>query len=210
MATGVLHPRGMSGTGPISIRGPEAKKYLQSILINSLEKFPVGSMKHAVMCTEDGLISAHGIIERKAEDHFESFAGGPPGPSLDTAAPFEVEIKRLDHYLFQIAGPTSLQVLEKAAGENLRDVRFLRFRDTRIKGIKTEVGRIGMTGGLAYELHGPIEEGPRSMTRCIRPAWNSVSSGSDGVPISSITSRAAFRSTPGPSLGPLPHRFGSS
>lgn len=151
---------GLSGTGPISIRGPEAKKYLQSILINSLEKFPVGSMKHAVMCTEDGLISAHGIIERKAEDHFESFAGGPPGPSLDTAAPFEVEIKRLDHYLFQIAGPTSLQVLEKAAGENLRDVRFLRFRDTRIKGIKTEVGRIGMTGGLAYELHGPIEEGP--------------------------------------------------
>jgi hypothetical protein len=29
-------------------------------------------MKHAVMCTEDGLIAAHGIIERKAEDEFES------------------------------------------------------------------------------------------------------------------------------------------
>lgn len=151
---------GLSGTGPISIRGPEAKKYLQSILINSLEKFPIGSMKHAVMCTEDGLIAAHGIVERKADDHFESFAGGPPGPHLDTAAPFDVEVKRLDHYLFQIAGPTSLQVLEKATGGSLRDVRFLRFRDTYINGIRTEVGRIGMTGGLAYELHGPIEEGP--------------------------------------------------
>src|SRR5215472_14303687 len=60
---------GLSSTGPISIKGAEAKKYLQGLLINSLEKFPVGSMKHAVMCNEEGFIVAHGIIERKAEDH---------------------------------------------------------------------------------------------------------------------------------------------
>ena len=46
MAMGCYIHAGLSGTGPISIRGPAAKKYLQSILINSLEKFPVGSMKH--------------------------------------------------------------------------------------------------------------------------------------------------------------------
>jgi glycine cleavage system aminomethyltransferase T len=158
--TGCYIHAGLSSTGPVSIKGPEARKYLQGIVINSLEKFPVGSMKHGVMCTEDGLIAAHGIIERKGEDHFESFAGGPPGPVANAEVPFDVEIKRLDHYLFQIAGPTSLQVLEKATGESLRDVRFLRFRDTRINGVRTEVGRIGMTGGLAYELHGPIEDGP--------------------------------------------------
>ena len=91
---------------------------------------------------------------------FRSFAGGPPGLYFSPEVPFDVEIKRLDHYLFQIAGPTSLQVLEKAAGESLRDVKFLRFRNTRINGIRTEIARIGMTGGLAYELHGPAEEGP--------------------------------------------------
>lgn len=151
---------GLSRGGPISIKGPEAKRYLQSILINSLARFPVGSMKHGVMCTDDGLIAAHGIIECKSEDHFELFAGGPPGLFFSPEVPFDVEIKRLDHYLFQIAGPTSLQVLEKATGENLRDVKFLRFRNTRINGIRTEIARIGMTGGLAYELHGPAEEGP--------------------------------------------------
>jgi glycine cleavage system aminomethyltransferase T len=158
--TGCYIHAGLSRTGPLSMKGPEAAKYLQSILINSLEKFPVGSMKHAVMCTEDGLIAAHGIVERKGEDHFESFAGGPPGLAPKFEIPFDVEIKRLDHYLFQIAGPKSLQVLEKVAGESLGDLKFLRFRDTRINGVKTEVARIGMTGGLAYELHGPIEEGP--------------------------------------------------
>ena len=117
-------------------------------------------MKHGVMCAEDGLIAAHGIIERKGEDHFESFAGGPPGLLFRPDVPFDVEIKRLDNYLFQIAGPTSLTVLEKATGEGLRDVKFLRFRDTSINGVRTEIARIGMTGGLAYELHGPVEDGP--------------------------------------------------
>jgi len=158
--TGCYIHAGLSSTGPVSIKGPDAKKYLQGLLINSLERFPVGSMKHAVMCNEAGLIAAHGIIERKGEDHFESFAGGPPGTSPPANVPFDVEIKRLDHYLFQIAGPKSLQVLERATGENLRDIRFLRFRDSRINGIRTEVARIGMTGNLAYELHGPITDGP--------------------------------------------------
>ena len=140
---------GLSSTGPISIKGPDAEKYLQGILINSLKKFPIGSMKHGVMCSEAGLIAAHGIIERKSEDHFQSWAGGPPGARIVDRVPFDVEIKRLDYYLFQIAGPTSLKVLEKVTGESLRDVGFLCFRDTRINGITCEIGRIGMTGGLA-------------------------------------------------------------
>jgi glycine cleavage system aminomethyltransferase T len=158
--TGCYIHAGLSSTGPVSIKGPEAKKYLQSIVINSLANFPIGSMKHGVMCTEDGLTVAHGIIERKGENHFESFAGGPPGANPNTEVPFDAEIRKLDHYLFQIAGPTSLQVLEKVTGESLRDIRFLHFRDSHINGVKTQVGRIGMTGNLAYELHGPIEDGP--------------------------------------------------
>lgn len=158
--TGCYIHAGLSRTGPVSIRGPEAWKYLQGLLINSLAKFPIGSMKHAVMCSEEGLIAAHGVLARRAEDHFHSFAGGPPGPNPKARVPFDVEIKRLDHYLFQIAGPTSLQVLEKATGESLRDIRFLRFRDTQINGIRTEIARVGMAGSLAYELHGPTEEGP--------------------------------------------------
>ena len=38
--------------------------------------------------------------------------------------------------------------------------QFLRFRDAKIDGTTVEVGRIGMSGNLAYELRGPIEDGP--------------------------------------------------
>jgi hypothetical protein len=117
-------------------------------------------MKHAVMCTEDGVIAAHGIVERKAEDEFESFAGGPPGQLAPAEPPPGVEMRRLNQYLFQIAGPKTLHVLEKATGERLRDIGFLSFRDSTINGMKMEVARIGMTGNPAYELHVPIQEGP--------------------------------------------------
>lgn len=149
---------GLSRTGPTTISGPGAAEWLQSQVINSFGTFPVGSMKHAVMCNDDGLIVAHGIVERQAEDRFESFAGGPPGRVAPADLPDGVTIGRLDHYLFQIAGPTSLEVLERVTGESLRDVGFLRFRPTTVQGIPTEVGRIGMTGNLAYELHGPMAD----------------------------------------------------
>jgi len=70
----------------------------------------------------------------------------------------DVEIEVQNGYLFQIAGPTSLSVLEKATGESLRDLGFLRFRQTSVAGIPCEVARLGMTGGLAYELHGPMSD----------------------------------------------------
>ena len=152
---------GLSATGPLSLKGPDAEKFLESLCINSFAKFPIGSMKHAVMCNDDGLIAAHGITERKAEDEFEFFAA-PPWPVQRLAGTsYRVEARTRSDYLYQIAGPTSLKTLEKVTGDSLRDIRFLRFRESQIDGTKVEVARIGMSGNLAYELHGPIEDGPK-------------------------------------------------
>ena len=63
-------------------------------------------------------------------------------------------------YLFQIAGPTSLETLERATGESLRDIGSCAPAQAKINGTTVEVGRIGMSGNLAYELRGPIEDGP--------------------------------------------------
>ena len=73
---------------------------------------------------------------------------------------FDVEIDPSPAYLTQIAGPTSLEALERAADESLRDIGFLRFRDVTIAGRTVELGRIGMSGNLAYEVRGPLEDGP--------------------------------------------------
>jgi vanillate/3-O-methylgallate O-demethylase len=152
---------GLSNTGPISLKGPDAEKFLASLCINSFARFPVGSMKHAVMCNEEGLIANHAITERKAEDEFEVFAGTPWPLQQLGGTSYKVKAHRRNDYLFQIAGPTSLKTLEAATRDNLKDIRFLRFRDSHIDGTKVEVARIGMSGNLAYELHGPVEDGPK-------------------------------------------------
>jgi len=159
--TGCYIHGGLSGRGSqVRYRGRQAAEFLASICINNFSRFRPGAAKHAVMCTDKGLIAAHGVLQRIADDEFRLFASGPWAPYMHSKTRFDVEQVVEDRYLFQVAGPTSLQVLETATGESLRDIGFLRFRDSKIGGKSVQVMRIGMAGTLAYELHGPTSDGP--------------------------------------------------
>jgi vanillate/3-O-methylgallate O-demethylase len=143
----------------MNFSGPDVIKFFESICVNNFKEFPVGSMKHAVMCLENGLIASHGILQRNDEYDVRSYAGGPWPIYKAVTSGMRVEITTPRCYLFQVAGPTCLQTLERACGESLEDIRFLRFRNAKIAGKDVEIGRIGMSGNLAYEVRGPIEEG---------------------------------------------------
>jgi glycine cleavage system aminomethyltransferase T len=152
---------GLSGRGgQVRYQGRDAAAFLESICINNFTRFRPGTAKHAVMCTPKGLIAAHGVLQRMADDDFRLFASGPWAPYMHSKTGLEVEQTVEDRFLFQVAGPTSLQTLEAATGESLRDIGFLRFRDSQIGGKTVQVMRIGMAGTLAYELHGSSEDGP--------------------------------------------------
>jgi vanillate/3-O-methylgallate O-demethylase len=151
---------GLSGPAQFVYRGGQAAEFLSSICVNNFTRFAVGAAKHAVMCTEGGLIAGHGVLQRREQNDFRIFVCSRWPLYMHSQTKFDVEQKIENNYLFQVAGPTSLQTLEAATGENLRDIRFLRFRNAKIAGKSVEVMRIGMAGSLAYELHGPIEDGP--------------------------------------------------
>jgi glycine cleavage system aminomethyltransferase T len=158
--TGCYIHGGLSNT-QTTFRGPDLKEFFSSIAVNGFETFEVGSMKHSIYCNEDGLITAHAILQRNDEHEYRYFAG-QPWPHyqlLSSGGKFRVEMEPTPAYLFQIAGPTSLETLERATDEDLRDIGFLRFRQAKIGGKAVEVGRIGMSGNLAYELRGPLDEG---------------------------------------------------
>jgi glycine cleavage system aminomethyltransferase T len=159
--TGCYIHGGLSNTQTV-FRGPDVKEFFSSIAVNSFETFEVGSMKHSIYCTDEGLITAHAILQRNGDEEYRYFAGQPwPHYQLVRAGGrFRVEMEPSPAYLFQIAGPTSLDVLERVTDESLRDIGFLRFRDAKIGDKTVEVGRIGMSGNLAYELRGPLDEGP--------------------------------------------------
>jgi vanillate/3-O-methylgallate O-demethylase len=63
-----------------------------------------------------------------------------------------------------VAGPKSLQILERFTGESLRSLPFLGIQRIQVPeidaAVEIELSRIGMSGTLAYEVRGPLEHGP--------------------------------------------------
>jgi glycine cleavage system aminomethyltransferase T len=151
---------GLSGPGQIRYFGKDVVTFLEGIFVNNFSRFKVGVAKHAIACNEDGLIVGHGVLERLAEEEFRIFVHGLWTPYQFSKTSLDVQQEFQNNYLFQIAGPESQAVLRAASGEDLSDVGFLRFREVTVAGKRCEIMRIGMAGTLAYELHGPIEEGP--------------------------------------------------
>lgn len=153
---------GLNGPMEITFRGPEAQKFLSSVSINNCFRWQIGMSKHLVMCDENGLIATHGLTLRDSEDSFRHFASLPWPVYMIGSAGMDVEVSLREIFILQIAGPTSLQVLEQVTDEALRDINFLAARRTQVAGIdaEIEVSRIGMVGNLAYELRGPLEYGP--------------------------------------------------
>jgi len=143
-------------------RGPDAQRLLSTVSINNCYKWPIGMAKHLVMCDENGLVANHGLVIRDSEDCFRESACIPWAAYQLDKLGLDVEVSTREVFIFQIAGPNSLQVLEKVTGESLRDVKFLATRRTQIPSIDAdiEITRIGMAGNLAYELRGPLDVGP--------------------------------------------------
>lgn len=160
--TGCYIHGGLSGPQEQTFRGPDAQKFLSSLVINNVYNWPIGTSKHLVLCDKDGLVATHGLATRDSEDSFRQFACAPLAffHAQNSNLNFKASVRQI--FIFQIAGPTSLQVLERVTGEDLRDVKFLLVRPVKIAGfdVEIEISRIGMAGNLAYELRGPLEAGP--------------------------------------------------
>lgn len=153
---------GLSGIEE-TFKGPDVAKLLSDCSINNVYKWKSGKCKHLVALTPDGLVANHALFFKDGEDAFRTTAGcSVPYLMALESGNYNVEYTKKRAFIFQFSGPLSLTILEKATQTNLHDVKFLEFRPVRIPGIDTqlEICRIGMSGTLAYEIHGYDGFGP--------------------------------------------------
>ncbi|WP_353987273.1 hypothetical protein [Ruicaihuangia caeni] len=151
----------LHGGSPVyDVAGPDALEFLRSVCINSFKNFEVGQIRHAVMCNDEGQILTDGVIARIDEETFRSYWLAPvlEYRVLHTDLDVTGVDQSANEFFFQLAGPRSLEILEKAAQEDLHDIRFGRHRMTSIAGASVRVIRLGMAGTLAYELHGDMAD----------------------------------------------------
>lgn len=157
----------LSGPMEFTYSGPGAQEWLSRLSINNVYRWPVGTSKHLVMPDENGLIVNHGLTVRDSEDSFRQLASLPwaayRAEQCGTDG-LDVQISWRDIFILQIAGPNSVQVIERVLKRDIRDLRFLGVQKVQIPrvgaDVDLELSRIGMVGTLAYEIRGAYEAGP--------------------------------------------------
>jgi glycine cleavage system aminomethyltransferase T len=152
----------LNPTTTFKVSGPDALRFLKDTCVNSFENFPIGGGKHAILCNDEGLVMVDGVLLRLAEDEFITYWLDPYIGYALQKGDYDAVGEDLTGqvFLFQITGPNSLATAEKATGEDLSDIRFMRHRETTIAGHPVRIVRMGMSGTLAYEVHGAAEDGP--------------------------------------------------
>ncbi|TGE35150.1 aminomethyl transferase family protein [Desulfosporosinus fructosivorans] len=146
---------GLNPAPTYRVKGPDAMKFFADLSVNSFAKFPIGAIKHCIMCNEEGLNMADGVLIRVSEEEFISYYLAPYAAyKLETGNYNAKGEYVFDTFIFQLAGPRSLEILETVTGECLHDIKFGRLKKSIIEDMDIEIIRVGMAGPLAYEIHG--------------------------------------------------------
>jgi vanillate/3-O-methylgallate O-demethylase len=139
-------------------RGRDVLRLFSDVSVNSFVKFAVGQSKHVIHCNEAGKIIHEGILSRLGDDEFMLFGRG--GFWVDYQlrhGRYRATSEPDDWFNFQVSGPNALYVVEKAAGQSIRDIAFMYSGKIRIAGHEVVALRQGMAGEVGYELQGPSE-----------------------------------------------------
>jgi vanillate/3-O-methylgallate O-demethylase len=138
--------------------GPAALELFRDTGINSVNNFEIGQAKHLVQCNEQGKVIAEGILMRLGEDDFSTQSTTAFWSAYVAHRDgYDVTVTKPATFQFQVSGPTALATCQAVTGEDLTDIRFMRFREVDIAGHPVLALRQGMAGEIGFEFHGPAE-----------------------------------------------------
>jgi len=153
------------------IEGPDVKKLVESLAINSMANFRKDVAKQLVVCNPDGYVIGDAImfileenlinivnkpicgnwVQFHAETHGFDVVVTKDDRSLENSQPRR-------GYRFEVQGPNAWAILEKLNGGPISDIKFFNMGEINIAGRKVRVLRHGMAGAAGLELFGPYEE----------------------------------------------------
>jgi vanillate/3-O-methylgallate O-demethylase len=154
------------------IEGPDVIALLSALGVNTFKNFAVNKAKQFVACNEDGYVIGDGILFYHSEDRV-SLVGRPSAHNwvqyhAETGG-YDVKLERDERtavnptgkrklYRFQVQGPTALEVLTRASGGSLPEIKFFNMGDLTIGGHAVRALHHGMSGAPGMELFGPWDD----------------------------------------------------
>lgn len=156
-----------STMGKIDIKGEDAKKFTQKMVVNDLDKLYPGKVMYTSMTTEEGGMYDDATVYCFNEEHYW-IVGSTAGRAKDVIR-LEKYSKDMRAYvtdvtsaygLLTIQGPKSRDLINSICSPNLDDVKFYQFKEIEIADCPIMASRTGFTGELGFELYILTEDCP--------------------------------------------------
>ena len=157
----------VSPLGKLRLTGPGVPDLLERLYVNTWRDLRRGRVRYGMMCNDEGVVLDDGVCARLADDdwYVSTTSTGAAG-ALEWVEWWRqsgwgegVHVTDLTEAraAVNLAGPASREVLQKLTSRDLSKAKFpyMRARRARIAGLSCLVLRIGFTGELSYEIHGP-------------------------------------------------------
>ena len=147
----------------VEITGPDAARFLQVLTPRNLSTCEIGQCKYVLITSDTGGIINDPVMLRLGENHFWlSIADSDvllwaKGVAVNTD--LDVHIEEPDVSPLQLQGPRSLEIMQSLFGEEIRQLRYFRFREMTLDDIPLVVSRTGWSNELGYELY--LRDGSR-------------------------------------------------
>lgn len=144
-------------TSPVyDVSGLDAVAFLNSVAVNrDFATFAAGASRHMLLCNDRGQLLADGLAVKLGDNHFRTYWLAPVLDFRLRSSDLDVRGEWiLDEYFFQVDGPKSLEIFERVTGADLRELRFAHNTTITLGGGPATLHRLGMSGALAYEVHG--------------------------------------------------------
>jgi vanillate/3-O-methylgallate O-demethylase len=154
------------------VEGPDTIKLFSDLGVNTFGNFAVNKAKQFVTCNPDGYVIGDGILFYLEETRVV-LVGRPSAHNWvqyhAETGDYDVSLERDERtavnptgrrkvYRFQVQGPNAHEVMKKATGGDLPEIKFFNMGDLTIAGRHVRAMHHGMSGAPGLELFGPWEE----------------------------------------------------
>ena len=156
----------------LTVEGPDAVRLFSDLGVNTFAGFQPGKAKQLVVCNHDGYVIGDAILFFLDENRLR-LVGRPSAHNWvqfhAETGDYDVRVDRDERtvvnptggrelYRFQVQGPTALEVLARATGKTLPEIKFFNLGEIVVAGHRVRAFHHGMSGTVGMELFGPWAE----------------------------------------------------
>lgn len=150
----------VSHMGEVSVRGPDAGRFLNHLVTNDVAKLFPGRIVYSPMCYPTGGVVDDLLVYMRAADDYLVVVNASNIEKDVTwmqehTSGFDVTLTdRSDDYaLLAIQGPRAAEIVQALTGAKLGLIKYYHFTDATVAGVNCLVSRTGYTGEDGFELY---------------------------------------------------------